>query len=209
MNIFALESQISDMNSQEDTQLRSHLLRLSQDDKKAMSFFYIRYASRIRGFAAQLLQNEDDACDMVQDVLLKLWEERHSLQSIVSPDAYIFRMTKNLVLNALRRRQILTSYISSEQHTRTSVPSDTDSTEELYSLIEKAIDTMPEPRRRIFCMSRFEHKKHAEIARVLNLTPRAVQYHICAALDFLRKYAVTNDLGITIIPFVLGIISIL
>lgn len=197
------------MNNHDDPRLRIHLLRLSQDDKKAMSYFYIRYASRIRGFAAQLLQNEDDACDMVQDVLLKLWEERHSLGDIVSLDAYIFRMTKNLVLNTLRRRQILTSYISSEQRTNSFISSDTDSTEELYSLIEKAIDTMPEPRRRIFCMSRFEHKKHAEIAALLNLSPRAVQYHICAALDFLRKYAVTNDLGITIIPFAIGFISVL
>lgn len=197
------------MNNHDDPRLRIHLLRLSQDDKKAMSYFYIRYASRIRGFATQLLQNEDDACDMVQDVLLKLWEERHSLGDIVSLDAYIFRMTKNLVLNTLRRRQILTSYISSEQRTNSFVSSDADSTEELYSLIEKAIDTMPEPRRRIFCMSRFEHKKHAEIAALLNLSPRAVQYHICAALDFLRKYAVTNDLGITIIPFAIGFISVL
>jgi RNA polymerase sigma-70 factor len=197
------------MNNHDDPRLRIHLLRLSQDDKKAMSYFYIRYASRIRGFAAQLLQNEDDASDMVQDVLLKLWEERHSLGDIVSLDAYIFRMTKNLVLNTLRRRQILTSYISSEQRTNSFVSSDADSTEELYSLIEKAIDTMPEPRRRIFCMSRFEHKKHAEIAALLNLSPRAVQYHICAALDFLRKYAVTNDLGITIIPFAIGFISVL
>lgn len=197
------------MNNHDDPRLRIHLLRLSQDDKKAMSYFYIRYASRIRGFAAQLLQNEDDACDMVQDVLLKLWEERHSLGDIVSLDAYIFRMTKNLVLNTLRRRQILTSYISSEQRTNSFISSDTDSTEELYSLIEKAIDKMPEPRRRIFCMSRFEHKKHAEIAALLNLSPRAVQYHICAALDFLRKYAVTNDLGITIIPFAIGFISVL
>lgn len=197
------------MNNHDDPRLRIHLLRLSQDDKKAMSYFYIRYASRIRGFAAQLLQNEDDACDMVQDVLLKLWEERHSLGDIVSQDAYIFRMTKNLVLNTLRRRQILTSYISSEQRTNSFISSDTDSTEELYSLIEKAIDKMPEPRRRIFCMSRFEHKKHAEIAALLNLSPRAVQYHICAALDFLRKYAVTNDLGITIIPFAIGFISVL
>ena len=197
------------MNNHDDPRLRIHLLRLSQDDKKAMSYFYIRYASRIRGFATQLLQNEDDACDMVQDVLLKLWEERHSLGDIVSLDAYIFRMTKNLVLNTLRRRQILTSYISSEQRTNSFISSDTDSTEELYSLIEKAIDKMPEPRRRIFCMSRFEHKKHAEIAALLNLSPRAVQYHICAALDFLRKYAVTNDLGITIIPFAIGFISVL
>lgn len=197
------------MNNHDDPRLRIHLLRLSQDDKKAMSYFYIRYASRIRGFAAQLLQNEDDACDMVQDVQLKLWEERHSLGDIVSLDAYIFRMTKNLVLNTLRRRQILTSYISSEQRTNSFISSDTDSTEELYSLIEKAIDKMPEPRRRIFCMSRFEHKKHAEIAALLNLSPRAVQYHICAALDFLRKYAVTNDLGITIIPFAIGFISVL
>lgn len=197
------------MNNHDDPRLRIHLLRLSQDDKKAMSYFYIRYASRIRGFAAQLLQNEDDACDMVQDVLLKLWEERHSLGDIVSLDAYIFRMTKNLVLNTLRRRQILTSYISSEQRINSFISSDTDSTEELYSLIEKAIDKMPEPRRRIFCMSRFEHKKHAEIAALLNLSPRAVQYHICAALDFLRKYAVTNDLGITIIPFAIGFISVL
>lgn len=197
------------MNNHDDPRLRIHLLRLSQDDKKAMSYFYIRYASRIRGFAVQLLQNEDDACDMVQDVLLKLWEERHSLGDIVSLDAYIFRMTKNLVLNTLRRRQILTSYISSEQRINSFISSDTDSTEELYSLIEKAIDKMPEPRRRIFCMSRFEHKKHAEIAALLNLSPRAVQYHICAALDFLRKYAVTNDLGITIIPFAIGFISVL
>ncbi len=197
------------MNNHEDTQLNNHLLRLAQDDKKAMSYFYLRYAARIRGFATRLLQNDDEACDTVQDVLIKLWEERHSLDSIKSLDAYIFRMTKNHVLNTLRRRQILNSYVAAEQRNSSAFSVEPDTTEELYNLIDKAISEMPEPRRRIFCMSRFEHKKHAEIAALLNLTPRTVQYHISAALDFLRKYALSSDLSISIIPFVLLVISML
>ena len=46
---------------------------------------------------------------------------------------------------------------------------------------------MPEQRRRVFCMSRYENMSYNDIAEALNISPKTVQYHISGALAELRK----------------------
>ena len=64
--------------------------------------------------------------------------------------------------------------------------------EELFSseaqqLVDKALDSLPEKTRTIFIMSRYENKKHKEIAEHFNLSTKSIEFHISKALDVLRK----------------------
>ncbi|MDE5894519.1 MAG: sigma-70 family RNA polymerase sigma factor, partial [Muribaculum intestinale] len=60
-------------------------------------------------------------------------------------------------------------------------------TEELVGMINLAIERMPDLRRRIFMMSRYDEMTYVEIASQLGISPRTVQYHIGRALADLRK----------------------
>ena len=61
------------------------------------------------------------------------------------------------------------------------------STDDLLEMIDLAVRNMPEQRRRVFCMSRYENMSYNDIAEALNISPKTVQYHISGALAELRK----------------------
>lgn len=59
---------------------------------------------------------------------------------------------------------------------------------ELSQAIEKAIATLPEKTRQVFRLSRFDHLSIREIATNLNISEKAVEYHITQSLKTLRFY---------------------
>ena len=62
-------------------------------------------AENVYSYAVNMLGNPDDAADITQDVMAKLWETRHQLHSMESPKAWALRMTRNLCLDHLKRRR--------------------------------------------------------------------------------------------------------
>ena len=62
-------------------------------------------AENVYSYAVNMLGNPDDAADITQDVMLRLWETRRKLQDMDSPKAWALRMTRNLCLDHLKRRR--------------------------------------------------------------------------------------------------------
>lgn len=99
-------------------------------------------------------------------------------------------MTRNEILTLFRHRQVVRNYERlTQKYDSNPIIEETPhvTTEELIQMVNLAIERMPEPRRRIFMMSRYDEMTYAEIAKNLNLSPRTVQYHIGKALSELRK----------------------
>lgn len=175
------------MNFEEHIILR----KLSEGDSEALDLLYLRYASKVRDFAFHLLKNKTDAEDITHDIFLKIWEQRRSMKDIQSFRGYLFRMTRNAIFNVFKHRQICYKYQEGLEGSREeSDGSRTDeqvSTQELLRILELAVRNMPEQRRKVFYMSRYENQSYDDIARALNISPRTVQYHISSALAELRK----------------------
>ncbi len=168
--------------------------RLSEDDPDAIDSLYLQYASRVRAFAMHMLKNTADAEDITHDVFLKIWEHRKSLGKVVSLNGYIFRVTRNAIINQLKKRQSLGKYkIEGQEETLKNISGggidyeNQVTTNELIELIELEIARMPEQRRKVFMMSRFENMTYDEIAENLDISPKTVQYHISNALSDLKK----------------------
>ena len=158
-----------------------NLLNLIADgDVKALGILYVLYAARIRNFAYSLLQNSSEAEDITQDLFLKIWNSRESLRNVDSLKSYLFSMTHNSVLNLIKHKNIQDKYKSA------SADASYD-TAELLKSIDYALDGMTVLRKTIFRMNRYEHKTYQEIADILMISPKTVQYHISCALSELRK----------------------
>ena len=149
------------------------LKKLRDGDSEALDILYLRYASKVRDFAFRLLKDKTDA-----------------LGNVLSFRGYLFRMTRNAIFNAYKHRQVQYKYQAEAGAAESSAVPEADehvSTGDLLEMIDLAIRNMPEQRRRVFCMSRYENMSYNDIAEALNISPKTVQYHISGALAELRK----------------------
>lgn len=151
---------------------------------------YTQYYSALCVFAASILQDDDDAEEMVQTVFLKLWEQKESIESITSMKAYLYRAVKNTCLNQLKHRRIASVYINSAYDELKEIEAnhiDPYLTTELQERIHNAIQALPERCREVFELSRFENKKNKEISEMLDISLKAVEANITRALQNLKK----------------------
>ena len=128
--------------------------------------------------------------EIVQDVFVTVWERRATLDENKSFGNYICTIAKSRLLNTYKHRIVESLYTRlvretvSEATDTTRNEIDTDFLSEFISTI---IDELPEARRRIFRMSRYECLTNKEIATRLHLSENTVESQMNKALKFIRS----------------------
>lgn len=167
-----------------------YMERLGQGDHKSFDALFMLYHPRVKNFLKGFIKDEEEACDMAQDIFFKVWTNRESISKVGSLKAYLYRMARNMVYDYYEHSLVKESY---QQKLQSSPSVYTDLIEEdLYAkelsiLIDIAIEQMPEQRRRIFKMSRKEGLSNEEIAQKLQINKRTVENHVTQALADLRE----------------------
>lgn len=178
------------MQSLTDEQFSAWCVGLQRSDRAAFAAVFESTYDALFGFARYITRDEAAAHDILQDVFLKLWQVRETIDPNRSLRALLYQMVRNYALNHERRKKThATDSLDTtlvEPAVETTMEDDID-TDALSDRIRTWIDQMPERRREAFVLSRFEGLSHEEIARVMNLTPRTVNNHIVLALQDLRS----------------------
>ena len=158
--------------------------RICQGDEKAFKMLFDYYYKHLVIFAIRYLDDRDLAESVVQNVFVKLWEKRQSLQ-IESVQAYLLTSVRNQCKNELKHRKVVRAYESSyipAEWVSESVFPDQQVMARIYAVIEQ----MPEQRRKIFKMNRLDGMRYKEIAEKLEISPKTVEIQIGKALKYLR-----------------------
>ncbi len=162
---------------------------------------FFNYFFRI---SMQFLHSEPDACEIVQDAFVALWENRDKLHKDTNIKNYLFILVRNKSLNKLRDRKKEQKHTNSKEYLIDSISyrllNETGEEillyDELFELIMQAIGKLPEQCREVFRMSRFDQLSNKEIAEKLDITVKAVEANITRALKILRtdlhKYLIPN-----------------
>ncbi|HEX6431267.1 MAG TPA: RNA polymerase sigma-70 factor [Niastella sp.] len=165
------------------------LLRLLKaDDDKAFKEIYSRYWKPIFETAYRRVASREIAKELVQSVFLRIWEKRHSIQ-IHHLQSYLQTAIKNRVINYIESTLVHKKYLQHVMDSTAGICQGTEATISFHDLsqaIEKAIDLLPEKTRHVFRLSRFDHLSIHEIAASLNISEKAVEYHITQSLKTLR-----------------------
>ncbi|POY35101.1 RNA polymerase subunit sigma-70 [Solitalea longa] len=149
------------------------------------------YASRIYKFGNSYLKSSLDAEELVQDVFVRVWNKRQELDLSKNIQSYIFKIAVNLIYDQLRKRKL------EKMHAELSVFQQTeedDSTwnklalNDLQSQLNTLVAQMPEQRRQVFTMSRFDGLSYDEIAQQLNISKRTVENQVYRAMAFLKEH---------------------
>ncbi|UIR54747.1 sigma-70 family RNA polymerase sigma factor [Sphingobacterium sp. SRCM116780] len=127
--------------------------------------------------------------ETVQRVFIKLWDNLSNKQVAIKLEAQLFCITRTVLLDVIkeeRRRQLAAP--AQEQHLSSSpTPLDLYRLKEMQLQLDQIIEKMPEARKKVFQLSRFEQLSYKEIAQRLSITPKTVENHIHLALKVIKK----------------------
>ncbi len=172
--------------------------KLRKGDLEAFDAVFEKYSNRLFGFALKYLRSKEVAEGLVQDVFLKIWENRNTLKKDSSLKSYLFTIAYHNICKFFRKKQLqekleekisLVSDISVD-------PEEQIDYQSTLEQIEKLIEKLPPKQKTIFLKSRKEGKSTREIAEEMHLAPGTVDNHISAALKFLRKHVSGNNLAL-------------
>lgn len=148
---------------------------------------FLRYYSPLSEYASQFIQDEE-AEELIQDLMLYLWENRKELVIETSLKSYLFTATRFRCLNAIKKQQYherIHNLIYEKIKDQFEDP-DYYLANELAENVRKAIDQLPETYRETFILSRFGEQTNAQIAERLNVSVKTVEYRIRQSLKILR-----------------------
>lgn len=160
---------------------------LTKGDEKAFDVLFLKYYPSLCAYARQFVEY-DDGQEIVQDVMVWLWENREMHTFEISPKSYLFKAVKNRCLTLISRNEIkqrIVNTLYDDQQLRYEDP-DFYIVEELSRKIEEALQRLPNSYREAFEMNRFQHLTYGEIANQLNVSSKTVDYRIQQALKLLR-----------------------
>lgn len=136
------------------------------------------------------LQSHDEAEEVIQGIFSALWEKRQSLV-ITNLSFYLQTAVKNRILNIIRSRLTEEKYWN---YYRSFIPQHQNITEnvvvfdDLSDAVEVAVNLLPPKSREVFKLSRMEGRSNAEIANLLHLSEKAIEYHLTKSLRELRVH---------------------
>lgn len=160
--------------------------------------------SELCGFANKYLDDLDAAEEIVQSFFVKFWENRRTINIEKAKKSYLFNSIKNACLNQIKHIKIREAYkVENEREMENqSVTVEQEfEAEELNQKIKTSINSLPEGRRKIFIMSRYEGLKYKEIAEKLKISIKTVENQMGSAIKHLKSEL--TEYLITIILFIL------
>lgn len=165
-----------------------HLLeQIRQGDMRAYEEIFTRYYTTLCAYTRLYVRGEVSE-NIVQDLMLWLWENRTTLHITESLSRYLFRATRNRCLKYLNHEMVerrVLGQLSEKLHEQFEAP-DFYVIEELQERIRKAVEQLPPSYREAFELNRFQHKTYEEIAGLLDISPKTVDYRIQQSLKLLR-----------------------
>ena len=128
--------------------------------------------------------------EKVQDVLANIWENRRAIPKSVNIRAYLYQAVKNEALDHIKHEEVVRKY-EREIEIRFYNEANENKTQSLtkegfVEAVQQAIEELPEQSQQIYKLSRTDGFTYPEIAQILDVSVKTVEYHISKALRILR-----------------------
>lgn len=167
--------------------------RVREGDEAAFEQLYSLYKQKLFAYSCKITKSEEVAEEIVHDVFLKVWTYRQRIDSQRSFDAYLFKITKNQILNFLKKaardKKIQARLLSHFQRVQPRNPTEDQLLlSEYQQMLAAAVAQLSPRRKTIFRMSRIDGMTHAEIATTLNVSAGTVKLQIIQALKSIKEY---------------------
>ncbi len=174
-------------------------LEIKKGSEKAFYTLYMLLFPNLVRYVRQMVKDILLAEDIVQEVFIKIWRDRDSIEIIGSVQAYIYKTAHHASINKLQHlaafKNKVNRTVSDEewQFIRDTYQVDDLIIENIERddvdiLIRQAIDKLPDKCREVFVLSRYEYLNNEEIAQKMNISIHTVRAHIYHALEIIRQH---------------------
>jgi RNA polymerase sigma-70 factor (family 1) len=162
------------------------LRQVADGDERAFTRLFDHYHQRLGIHIYRITRSEEIAEELVHDVFLKLWLNRELLSGVDNFAVYLFVVSKNAALNALKK-------IASEKLKFTGLDDVTENPSEQpddyrYVLIDEAIDQLPPQQRQVYMLSRHQRLSYHEIAFQMGISRETVKKYLQIATASIVSY---------------------
>jgi len=172
------------------------LLLVKEGDRVAFYNIYERYCRRLYGFVLRYIKLEEDAEEIVQEVFVKIWENRHKIDAYSSFESFLFTIAYNTTMTLFRKRVNEKKYLEHLKSLQTfeQAPDLLDEIHfnELSRRVEMLLNELTPRQKEIFQLSREKGLTHDEIAQELNISVNTVKKHMANTLAFLKTHIDTS-----------------
>jgi RNA polymerase sigma-70 factor, ECF subfamily len=161
--------------------------RMRAGDHDAFDALFRQHYAGLCTVVHRMLRNDAECEEVVQDLFLRLWERRESLGPVSDVGAWLRTAVRRRVIDRVRRdvtEQQVLSHIAHEPDATDDVPGERT---QLWSRVQAAMAELPPRCRAAMQLRWFERRPHAEIAALLDISPKGVERLITRGLATLRR----------------------
>jgi RNA polymerase sigma-70 factor, ECF subfamily len=174
--------------------LHNYWSKIKVGDEKSFELLFKELFTELCSYALQYTADRFLAEEIVQDVFIKIWQNREDIAPIKSIKGYIFQSVHNSCINCLikkkNKKNIYNIFLSDESWEVIQESTQINSfllekleAQDTEQIIRQIIQTLPAGCGEIFKLSRFENKSNQEIAEQLNVSISTVRTQIYRALE--------------------------
>lgn len=158
-------------------------------DELEFERIFRQYHQLLCRYAFSIVKDAEHAEEMVQEVFLKIWEKKDSLEFSVSLKSYLYRAVHNSCLNLIdkKKKEVRMDDVTLKIVHPTATAEEKVQHKELDQAIAAALEKLPAECRKVFEMSRFGEMKYREIADTLGISVKTVENQMGKALRIMRE----------------------
>jgi RNA polymerase sigma-70 factor (ECF subfamily) len=166
-------------------------------DEKEFRQVYTLFYKRLYHFAFAMVRTRESAEEIVEDVFVRIWQQREGVPAIRNLRVYLYTATKNSALNYLsqKARQNITEpfdHLDVDLDASAGTPEQMLINAEIYRKIQSAVEALPPRCKMIFKLVREDGLKYREIAEILNISVNTIDAQMAIAIKKITT-AIASD----------------
>jgi RNA polymerase sigma-70 factor (ECF subfamily) len=150
--------------------------------------------------ALRITMNREEAEDIVQDTLIKVWNKRDDWENIESIEAFSLTVCRNLALDRMKKAERQNAALDEQQAERpdrSRSPLELMEQRDRVETVRRLVNSLPEKQRSCMQLRDFEGKSYRDIATILGITEEQVKVNIFRARQTIKqKYQETEEYGL-------------
>jgi RNA polymerase sigma-70 factor (ECF subfamily) len=160
---------------------------ISEDNEQSLAALYTLFSKRLIQFARVVTRSADIAEEVVEDVFVKLWSNRHKIMEIENLTVYLYVAVKNRSLNSIsqKARELIKApfdHLDIEVGDMAADPYNQLVTSEMMQKMQQAVESLPPRCKMIFKLVREDGLRYKEVADILNISVNTIDVQMAIAI---------------------------